>query len=885
MILTHEQADFDALAALLAAHILDERALPVLPRRVNRNVRAFLNLYGAELPFIEPRDLPNEEIQTITLVDTQSLVTLKGMTERTRVHVVDHHQLRDDLPAEWTVVIERLGACTTLLVEEIFDHNGPLTPLQATLLLLGIYEDTGSLTYISTTPRDIRAVASLLEQGASLEIAAEHLNPPLSEEQREIYNRLLKSAENFHIHGQHVVVATADASDLNEEISSIAHKLRDLFDPDALFLLVTTSEGVRIVARSTTSRINVGEVAARFGGGGHDRAAAALIRPAELPAGSSGENLSAVQQQLMDILPKMVLPPVTVSKIMSRGVRILTPDTSAQDAARMMQRYGYEGYPVVEDGKVVGLLTRRAVDRALAHKLNLPAASLMEAGEVTVTPDDPIDHLQRVMVETGWGQIPVVDADTGTVLGIVTRTDLLKLIAGGESLMPERTNLASRLEQALPPARRELLKLVARQAHQLHMPVYIVGGFVRDLLLERPSPDIDIVVEGDAISLARALEKEHGGRVTSHSRFGTAKWQIGTIHQKLIQQFNLEENSTQESLPDSLDLISARTEFYNYPTALPTVERGSIKLDLHRRDFTINTLALRLDGRHYATLYDYWGGLNDLQKKLVRVLHSLSFVDDPTRMLRAVRFESRFGFQIEARTLQLMNEAHDLIRQISGDRLRHELDLILAEDDPPSALARLQELNLLSAIHPDLHWNPSATKALLSVLKEPLDPDWELPETIGNLPLRRALAYMVWLTPLPAAIGGRVAERLRLSHHLQNAIQEGSRLYAQLSDLLINTPSRIVARLEEVPLPVLYAIINLCPSEEICRILQKYATEWRKIHPLTDGYTLHALGVEPGPVYRQILWTLRAAWLDGKINTREQETALLQQILFSSALH
>jgi len=617
IILTHEQADFDALAALMAAHILNERALAVLPRRANRNVRAFLNLYGSELPFIEPRDLPAEEIETITLVDTQSLITLKGMTERTRIHVVDHHQLREDLPAEWSVVIERLGACTTILAEDIFDHNGAITPLQATVLLLGIYEDTGSLSFISTTPRDVRAVANLLEQGASLEIASEFLNPPLSDNQREIYNRLLKSAENYHIHGQLVVIATADAADLNEEISSIAHKLRDLFDPDALFLVVNTYEGVRIVARSTTDRINVNEVTAFFGGGGHDRAAAALIRNDQDSASSDPLTLSAVHKKLIGCLPEWVQPAVTVGKIMSRGVRILSPETPAQEAAKLMQRYGYEGYPVVSDGKVVGLLTRRAVDRAQAHKLNLPAASLMEAGEVTVTPDDPIEHLQRVMVKTGWGQVPVIDPEDEKVVGIVTRTDLLKLMGSGESRLPERENLAARLEKSMPAVRLAILKLIAKQAHLLRMPVYIVGGFVRDLWLDRPSADIDIVVEGDAISLARSLEKQYGGRVTSHTRFGTAKWQISTIREELTHQLSPEgDEFTSNGLPESLDLISARTEFYNYPTALPTVERGSIKLDLHRRDFTINTLALRLDGRHYATLYDYWGGMNDLQNKL-----------------------------------------------------------------------------------------------------------------------------------------------------------------------------------------------------------------------------------------------------------------------------
>ena len=511
----------------------------------------------------------------------------------------------------------------------------------------------------------------------------------------------------------------------------------------AIFLLVNTNEGVRLVARSTTDRINAAEVAAQFGGGGHDRAAAALIKSTS--DGSAGVNLVEAYQKLVKSLPSLVEPAITVEKIMSHGARVLDPDTSAQEAAQLMQRYGYEGYPVVKGGKVLGLLTRRAVDRAIAHKLNLPAGSLMDAGEIAISPREPVESLQRLMAETGWGQVPVCDPISGEITGIVTRTDLLKLLGGGDSPSPEQKNLSERLERALPPARLAFLKLIAAKAHENHTPIYIVGGFVRDLILDRPSLDFDIVVEGDAISLGKALQAEFGGRLTSHSRFGTAKWQIQSIQAELVTAMNLESQTAERDLPESLDLISARTEFYNYPTALPTVERGSIKLDLHRRDFTINTLALRLDGRHFGLLYDYWGGLIDIQRKLVRVLHSLSFVDDPTRMLRAVRFENRFDFKIEKRTLQLMTEAQDLLKQVSGDRIRHELDLILGDDNPAGALKRLQELELLTAIQADFRWESNMAASLQTALENEIPPAWSLPEMLGTMPINRALAYLVWL--------------------------------------------------------------------------------------------------------------------------------------------
>lgn len=879
VILTHEQADFDAVAAELGAYLLDERAYPVLPRRLNRNVRAFLTLYGAELPFIEVRDLPPGPLETITLVDTQSLITLKGMGQNTAVQVVDHHQQRADLPENWTATIERVGASTTLFVESLHEHNGGLNSIHATLLLLGIYEDTGSLTYASTTVRDMRAAAYLVEQGASLRVVAEYLNPPLSAEQLRLYDRLLATAEPQHIYGQNIIVAYANAEEITEEISSVAHKMRDLLDPDALFILVATSEGIRLLARSTTDQIDVSAVAAHFGGGGHDRAAAALIRPV-VPAGGQAPpaSLARIHDELVELLPRFVRPSITVGSIMSRQPRLLTPDTSVKEAAQLMQRYGYEGYPVVKDGKVIGLLTRRAVDRALSHKLNLPAASLMDAGSVTVLPGDAIEHLQRVMTSSGWGQVPVVDPNSGEVIGIVTRTDLLKTLAGPK-MLPGKQNLAGRLEAALPPARTVFLKLIAEKAREQHLAIYIVGGFVRDLLLDRPSMDFDIVVEGDAIALARGLTARFGGRMTSHSRFGTAKWQIEPIRSRLLSSPSFPLSAEPADLPESLDLISARTEFYDYPTALPTVERSSIKLDLHRRDFTINTMALRLDGRHYGELYDYWGGLNDLRQGLVRVLHSLSFVDDPTRLLRAVRFEQRFGFQIETRTRELMDGAHEMIKQVSGDRLRHELNLILLEEQAPAMLGRLDSLGLLGAIQPGLSWESALQTPLSKAVNSPPEPAWELPNRIGSLEMGQVLGYLVWLGRLPAETIQSISERLRFPRSLQTALEAVGPLWKELHELRGASPSKIVAVLDPAPLPVIYAVYLLEPNSEVKHTLESYVKLLRHIQPYTSGNDLRAMGIPPGPGYREVLEKLRSSWLDGKITSRDEENALLQELL------
>lgn len=874
LILTHDQADFDAVGSLLGAALVHEGTIPVLPPRLNRNVRAFLNLYGAELPFVEQQDLSGEVIESIILVDTQSLVTVKGMRRSTHVRVIDHHHQRGDISPGWQISLDKTGACTTLFVEHIHAHNGSLNPIQATLLLLGIYEDSGSLTYASTTSRDIRAAAYLMDQGASLKIAADFLNPPLSAAQRQLYDRLLASAEPRYIHGHTVITVTGHAEDMNEEISSIAHKLRDLLDPDALFVLVTTRDGVRIIARSTSDSIDVARIAREFGGGGHERASAALLHPVgEITPATLQDLLDSTKKQLDALLPTCVQPSIRVRKIMSRKPLLISPETSTQEAQALMQKYGYEGYPVVDDGRVVGLLTRRAVDRAISHKLNLPTSSLMEAGEVTVSPDDPIETLQDVMTSTGWGQIPVVDPSKKQVIGIVTRTDLLKTLHHGQISLPGHINLAHKLEQSLPPARRALLQIIKQAAEDHHLPIYIVGGYVRDLLLDRSGIDFDIVVEGDAIRLANFLSQEYGGRVVTHSRFGTAKWQIKEIAETLSKQLAESSILNTAEFPDALDFISARTEFYEYPTALPTVERSSIKLDLHRRDFTINTMALRLNGRHHGELYDFWGGLADLRQKRIRVLHSLSFVDDPTRMLRAARFEQRFHFRIESRTLELIKQASDLLRQVSGDRIRHEFNLIFQEDDPPAVFRRLEELNLLESIFPGLHWGKDQTK------------DWD--NLINHLKLthrkeKTIPAEFCWLVLFHSFNSSQMAsicQRLKLPSSFCRILESSANVQSRLPELESLSIVEIVNYLDNQPETALVAAAAFNPDNPGGEIIMKYLTTWRHIHPTINGRNLEKLGIPRGPYYRTILDTLRAAWLNGEIKNKVEENMLLSTLI------
>jgi tRNA nucleotidyltransferase (CCA-adding enzyme) len=618
---------------------------------------------------------------------------------------------------------------------------------------------------------------------------------------------------------------------------------------------------------------------ADFGGGGHGRAAAALIPASSIMIKKDIGILESTCEVLTGALEKRIRPAMTVSKVMSRRPMTLELDTPIDEAARLMQRYGYEGFPVLDGSVIAGLLTRRNVDRAIAHKLQVKVSDIMDSGSVWVQPGDSINTLQKVMAATGWGQVPVFDAEKNKLVGIVTRTDLLRVLTNEGSPAEGRRNLGGDLDAFLPGPTISLLKLIANKAAELGYPVYLVGGIVRDLLLTRPGADLDIVVEGDAIRLARSLVDEYGGRQVSHSRFGTAKWFIDDIQDNLS---GLPEFSTlveDQGLPSRVDLISSRTEYYDHPSALPTVERGSIKLDLFRRDFTINTLALRLDGSHYGELHDFWGGWDDLQKGIIRVLHPLSFIDDPTRLLRAIRFEQRFGFRIESHTLDLIQRAVPLLGQISGQRARHELDLFLEEIRYSEMLERASSLGLLEAIHPALALSSESMEMMINIWNLEIPDEWEIPESLFSLPQRTALVYLGWLGKLGENEGISVSKRLRFTAEFSISLRQVYRGRRIIQKLCGQKPSHIVAHLEKIQPAALFILYSETPDACQKELIGNYVTEWRKVKPITDGRELQKLGLPAGPMYKKILASLRSAWLDGEVVSVEMERQSLHSLL------
>lgn len=857
VILTHNNADFDALAALLAAYKLYPHATPVLPERLNSNVADFLLLYGRELPFIQYKDFRAERVERIVLVDTQRVPDIRGLKVELPLMIIDHHVPIRSLAPHETFTGEATGAVTTLLVEKLRAQKITLNALEATLLALGIYEDSGALTYGATTARDAEAVAWLLGQGVELDTVRRFLAPPLKPEQQALLEALLQNIDNRVMHGHTIIVTAAKADEYVSEVSSVAHRLGNLLDPTALFVVVEMPNSVQIVCRAAHEALDAGEIARVFGGGGHGRAAAATVY---------GKTYAEVTQMLWQELIRRVRPQTTVGDLMSYGVQTVNADQWVNDVIQLVRRVGHEGYPVVDAGRVIGLLTHRDAARVIEHGLGqLTVREVMSSGVYTLTPEDAVSKLEQLMVESGWGQIPVVN-EHQRIIGIVTRTDLIRHWARKHPTMQSAlptftfTGAADILGESVAT----LIRNIAGYADETDKTLYLVGGVVRDLLLSRANFDIDFVVEQNAIEFAQGLQARYGGEVSGFRPFGTAKWLLNAQVSASLQ--------AKGELPEHVDFATARFEFYEHPTALPTVYNSSIKLDLQRRDFTINALAIQLSPEaQRGRILDFYGGQSDLEARLIRVLHSLSFVDDPTRIIRAVRFARRLGFMIEPRTVELMNTALPMLRRITGERVRNELTLLLREETPEYSLLELQARRSLDAIHPAFVLNERIISLFQAARTE------QFPVQTADFEMTDLYWHLIGCV-IGAETLATLCERLMVGQRMAESMLSAAQLVKEGEILRSLRPSRVVARLRSVADIALLAVWLASPAE-VRALLERYLHEWRFVKPKTDGHTLRTMGLPSGPRYKVILDRLLAARLDGEVTNDSEETAFLQSLL------
>jgi tRNA nucleotidyltransferase (CCA-adding enzyme) len=862
LVVGHANPDFDAYAAMVAATKVYPGARAVYLGSQNANVREFHNLHEDFVDFIDLRSIDTSAVERVIMVDTREAARvgeIGALVGRGGVEVVvyDHHP-RQEGDAEATVDHSMpVGASTSILVHEIRDRGIALTPLEATVMLLGIHEDTGSLTYPGATAYDAEAAAYLMAVGADMEVLNQFLTRALTPEQRRMLDALLDSLEVWDVHGQEIAVGTAASEQYVDSASVLTHYICEDLGYRVAVALIDMPERLQVVGRSRLSDVDIGSVLRHLGGGGHPQAAAAAMRGVSIPEAT---------ERLREAFELEVAPPPRAGDIASAPVRTITPETSMAEAGRVMAVWGHGGLPVVEDERLVGLVTRKDVDKAARHGLaHAPVTGFMARDPVTVSPETDISELEGLLVRTGIGRLPVLDG--GTLVGIVTRKDLLRAEHGDSYLdrriTRQRSDAARRFLDSLamlPPDAREAVETLGRLADEQALRAHVVGGFVRDMLLGTPNLDVDIVIEGDGLSFALEAAERLGKRVKVHRRFGTAV---------LVWSRSLH-----------VDITSARTEYYQRPGALPTVERSSLRQDLFRRDFSINAMAVSINPASFGQIADPFGGLHDLDRGVLRTLHSLSFVEDPTRVLRAARFEKRFGFTLDPSSEALLLQAVDMgmLAEVSGARIREELLDIIDEERVAEALDRLAEVGVLGQLLPDGAESAAAVADVAAV-----DEAYEvLAPVFERAPRRR--------TTLIAALGARAGRSatekwcrwLRFGREYTEptvvTAERAGAVAARLHDRRKMRASRLFFLAEALP-PETLVYLWATGDETVRSRVETYVRELALVRPGVTGDDLITLGLEPGPEFSGILAQARADRLDGKAVGREAELANLKRLV------
>jgi tRNA nucleotidyltransferase (CCA-adding enzyme) len=929
LVLCHMTADFDTLGAAVGVTRLRPGARIVLTGGAHPTVRNFLALHRDEYPLIERRSVSPDKIRTITVVDTQwsdrlgkaaewlSLPNVEitvydhhGGTDAPEASKADDHATETDIAADHRYV-EPVGAASTLVAEHLQRKHITLNPIEATVMALGIHVDTGSLTFGHTTVRDAAALTWLMQQGANPRVISEYVEPGLSPELQDMVPIAIRGLQSKTVNGITVAWVMLSVDGYVVGLSGLTSQVMSLTDCDVLLVaarypMAENDERLTIIGRSRAGAfstahldaVNLGSIFQAFGGGGHPRAAAVTLR-----SFSPDQVLDEVIQQVMAQIPH----PPTARDLMSSPVRTVRPDITIAEAHRILLRYGHSGLSIVDEGdRLVGVISRRDLDIALHHDFShAPVKGFMSTNVKTISPQTSLPDIESLMVTYDIGRLPVVDGDA--LVGIVTRTDVLRQLHHEHRLTGQPDELDSDVEAAsvalslsprsiqalmgdrLNPAVWMLLGDVAVAAEERGWHLYLVGGAVRDLILARTSgraavpnqsstesngddieiDDIDLVVDGfhqsadDAagVELARVLQ----------SRYPTVKLQIhGRFQTAALTWHN---DPTFDSL--WMDIATARTEFYPYPAANPEVEASSIRQDLYRRDFTINALAIRLTRPQAGELLDFFGGVIDLDNHQIRVLHTNSFIEDPTRIFRAVRFAVRLGFSLEPQTEDYIHHAiaSGVYRRIQSEietvpalqtRLKRELKYILEAPYWHSAIQLLNQLDALQCIHPDLRLTDELWRQLKLAAR-----------CLNRFDVNHNLAHWavlldVLLAALPDGDRPSVATQLQLSDDSIQRLSDLSTLEHDLQALLTcDRPSQQFQRLQALDIQTLI-LIAVRSDRPLRRIIWRHLTCWMQLELPIDGKDLKTMGYKPGPHFRTMLEALQSEVLDGRVGDRAE---------------
>ena len=865
IITSHVNADFDAVASMLAAQKLYPGSVVIFPGSQEKNLRNFfISSMNYLFNMADASTIDFSYTKKLVLVDTKQIKRITAVSELMQkkdleIHIYDHHpSLKNDIKGDFEL-IRFTGATVTILSGLIRKKQIKLSPEEATIMALGIYEDTGSFTYASTTADDFREAGFLLSCGASLNTIASLIAKEISPDQITWLNDLLNEITCHRINGFDVNIAAISSPGYITDLASIVQKVVKMNNLDIFFAIVLMGNRITIVARSRIAEADVGKILSCLGGGGHTYAASANL---------SDTTLAQAEQQLIELIKKEVHPSNVIADLMSSPAITIQSNVKCRDASIIMTRYNVNALLISGENKndLKGYITRQIIEKALYHNLaDLPVSEYMSTELSSVSPESDIPEIESKIIEGKQRIVPVIEKDK--IIGVVTRTDLLNFLVqkNEETALSERgrfnasrhakkRNIINFINERLTKETTQLLRALGKAGDDLGVNIFVVGGFVRDLLLYKKNDDIDIVVEGDGIAFARRFATMMNGRCSAHRKFGTAV---------IIMDNNIK-----------LDVASARLEYYKFPAALPTVEMSSIKLDLFRRDFTINTLAISLNHDKFGTLIDFFGAQRDLKDKVIRIIHNLSFVEDPTRVFRAIRFANRYDFTLGKLTSSLIKNTIKLnfLKKLSGLRLFSELKQILEEDNPVPAIETLKDYSLEKIIHPDLVIGKETINTMEEVKKAMA---WHDLLFFDTNYLRWSVYFMIIINKLPIYSIEEVCSRLKFSpKHRKLVLNDRLKADERLC-LLARTSSLTNSNLYEIlsifKTELILYMMASAKNEQTKKSISYFYTQLKDTKVSLNGQDLISLGLKPGPFFRKIMHLVLKAKLDGLVETKKDE--------------
>lgn len=862
--ITHIKPDFDAIASAYGAYRLHDLDHIAIITNTENNVNDFISNSDIKIPIVNYNNKLIQEIDKIELLvitDCSSRLRVGALAElidkAEKIIIYDHH-VTSECDIDYTeAYIEDIGSTTTKVSELLKEKDIDISPIEATFLSLGVYEDTGLLTFSKTTPRDALAIAYLLSKNADSTVCNDYIQRELSQVQIMLLNELLLNLSIITVGGVDVAYSFATVDEYVGEAAFIAHKLMIIEGLSSLFILVSTGGRLILIGRSNDKRVDVQKVVSYFGGGGHSVAGSAVIKD---------KMIAETIDNLKFVIRDAVKPLKTVQEIMTTHVKSVESDTSLEDTLNYTLKHNLNHLPVVVNNRSIGIISRKDLIQSIKHGLgNETVNSIMQTEYETVKPDTPFYDAEEIMVYENQKLLPVETSEKG-IVGVLTRTDLLRLmhediIVQSAYAQNQRKdlgilknrNIKSKMVDFLKPEILNLLVDIGKFAEEKRVKAYVVGGFVRDLIMKKPNFDIDIVIEGDATIFAIDYAKYHNAKVSTHQKFKTA-----------VVTFNT---------GFKIDFATARTEYYITPAAAPEVSESSVKSDLFRRDFTINAMAVRLDGEKFGNLLDFFLGQKDIRDKKIRILHSLSFIDDPSRAFRAIRFAVRFGFDIGVHTEKLLKHAEslDLFSRIIGNRRFLELKYILAEDGYLIAIQMLNKYNMLRFFHKRININNEFIERFKRV--ENIIHWYNIQTNDNSIKIWRIRFYLFFFS-LKRVEFDKCIDDFDISIKDSNILKNDFKFIEYANSLFKRyknqKPSFIYGICKELSIESLLSLAAIL-GEERQEIIKDYLTNYKFVKIELDGNDLMELGVKKGPDIKLASNELLKLKLDGEILNKEDE--------------